>query len=61
MIKNPPAKAGDITAASLIPGLGRSPGEEQPTPVILPGESWTGDPDRLQSIGSKESDITEAT
>ena len=26
MVKNPPANAGDITDADLIPGLGRSPG-----------------------------------
>ena len=32
----------------------------QPTPVVLPGESpWTEDPGGLQSLGSKESDITE--
>ena len=27
MVKNPPAHAGDIRDAGLIPGLGRSPGE----------------------------------
>ena len=27
MVKNPSAKAGDITDSGLIPGLGRSPGE----------------------------------
>ena len=27
MVKNPPANAGDIKDVSLIPGLGRSPGE----------------------------------
>ena len=27
MVKNPPASAGDIRDAGLIPGLGRSPGE----------------------------------
>ena len=26
VVKNPPAKAGDIRDADLIPGLGRSPG-----------------------------------
>ena len=36
MVKNLPANAGD-----LIPGSGRSPGEENgyPTPVFLPGKS----------------------
>ena len=39
MIKNSPANAGDIRDAGSIPGLGRSPGGGQPTPVLLPGES----------------------
>ena len=29
VVKNPPANARDIRAASSIPGLGRSPGGEQ--------------------------------
>ena len=34
----------------------------QPTPVLLPGESpWTEEPGRLQSIASKELDMTEVT
>ena len=34
----------------------------QPTPVLLPGESpWTEEPGRLQSIASKEMDMTEVT
>ena len=28
MVKNPPASAGDARYLGLIPGLGRSPGEE---------------------------------
>ena len=37
MVKNPPANAGE---AASIPGLGRSPGEDNgnPTPVFLPEE-----------------------
>ena len=41
-IKNPPANAGDM---GLIPGWGRSPGEDplekewEPVPVFLPGKS----------------------
>ena len=32
----------------LIPGLGRSPGQGQPTQVFLPGESpWTEEPGGL--------------
>ena len=34
------------------PGLGRSPGEGQPIPVFLPGESlWKEEPGGLQSMG----------
>ena len=37
MVKNPPAKTDDT---GLIPGSGRSPGEEMATiPVFLPGKS----------------------
>ena len=36
MVNNLSANAGD---ADLIPGLGRSLGGGQPTPVFLPGES----------------------
>ena len=41
MVKNPPANAGDIRVAGLIPGSGRSPPEKKmaTTPVFLPGES----------------------
>ena len=33
MVKNPPANAGDIRDAGLIPGLGRSPGEGNDNPL----------------------------
>ena len=33
MVKNPPANAGDIKDAGLIPGLGRSPGEGNGKPL----------------------------
>ena len=41
MVKKPPANAGDLRDAGVIPGLGRSPGEGNGniTPVFLPGES----------------------
>ena len=47
VIKNPPAKAGDV---GLIPGPGRSPEERNGNPlqVFLPGKSHGG----LQSVGS---------
>ena len=33
VVKNPPANAGDIRDARLIPGSGRSPGEGYGTPL----------------------------
>ena len=33
VVKNPPANAGDIRDAGSIPGLGRSPGEENGNPL----------------------------
>ena len=33
MIKNPPAKAGDMRDSGFIPGLGRSPGEGNGNPL----------------------------
>ena len=50
MVKNPPAKAGDV---GLIPGSGTSPGEGNATHSnILAWEiSWTEKPDGLQSMG----------
>ena len=45
--KESACNAGD---PSLIPGLGRSPGEWQPTPVFLPGEVCE---QSLQSMGSR--------
>ena len=60
MVKNPPASAGDAGDLGLIPGLGRSPGEEngnllQYSCLKIP---WTEEPGRLQSMGSQESDTT---
>ena len=47
MVKNPPANAGDIRGARLIPGLGRSPGEGNGNPLQysclvnpMDGEAW---------------------
>ena len=47
VVKNPPANAGDI---SLIPGLGRFPGEGNGNPLHweIP---WTEEPVRLWSLG----------
>ena len=48
--KESACNGGDL---GLIPGLGRSLGEEwQPTPVFLPGESpWTEEPGGIQPMG----------
>ena len=44
--------SGAIRDAGLTPGLGRSPGGGQCTPLFLPGESpWTEEPGRLLSMG----------
>ena len=50
--KESACNAGDL---SLIPGLGRSPGERLPTPVFWPGE-FHG---LYSSWGHKELDLTE--
>ena len=39
VVKNLPAKAGDVRDVGWIPRLGRSSGGGKPTPVFLPGES----------------------
>ena len=44
-VKECACNAGDLGS---IPGLGRSPGQGQPTQVFLPGESpWTEEPGGL--------------
>ena len=49
MVKNPLANAGDATDSGLIPGLGRSPGEEMAThySILAWKIPWTEDPGRL--------------
>ena len=53
---------GDTGDVGSIPGLGRPPGEGNSNPLHLP---WiilcTEEPGRLQSMGCKESGITENT
>ena len=58
VVKNPPANAGD---ASLIPGSGRSPGEDgrQPIPVFLPGKANGQRRWQATAHGITESDRTE--
>ena len=62
LVKNPSAKAGDVTEAGLIPRLGNIPWRRkwQSTPVFLPGKfrgqrSLVG----YSSWDCKESDMTE--
>ena len=57
VVKNPPANAGD---ASLISKSGRSLEKEMAThSSVLAWEiPWTKEPDRLQSMGLQESDMT---
>ena len=64
MVKNPPAKAGDVRDVSLVPGSGRSPRvrKRQAMPVYLPGKSHG----QRSLVGYspwdfKESDMTEYT
>ena len=58
VVKNPPANAGDIRDARLIPGSGRSPGKVMGTHSSI--LAWRIPRDRgVQS--RKESDTTEVT
>ena len=53
VVKNLPANAGDTRDMGLIPGSGRSPGEENGNPLqILAWRiPWKEEPGGLQSIG----------
>ena len=58
VVKNPPANTADSRDAGWIPGLGRSPGEENGNPLqysCLGKISWTEEPGRLQSMGLQKS------
>ena len=64
VVKNPPANVGDIRDTGSIPGLGRSPegghgNHARITPVFLSGKSHGQMSLMLQSMGCKESDMTE--
>ena len=54
VVKNPPANAGDV---GLIPGSGRSLGEENGNPLQYSclGNPMKREPGRLQSIGLQKS------
>ena len=55
MVKNPPANAGDVRDASLIPGREDLLEEGMAThsSILAWRIQWTEDPGRLQSIGSQ--------
>ena len=55
VVKNLPVSAGDTRDRGSIPGLGRSPGEGQPThsSILAWRVPWTEEPGRLQSMGSQ--------
>ena len=61
MVENPPANAGDVRGAGLIPGLGRSPGDGQGNPLSILAWKipWTEEPDGLLSIGLQGADTIE--
>ena len=63
VVKNPPANAGVVRDAGLTLGSGRSPGEGTGThsSILAWRISWTEESGGLSSVGSKESDMTEAT
>ena len=58
VVKNMPANSGDLRDSGLIPGLGRSCGEEKgkPTPVFLPAVSHGQRSLVYSPRGHKESD-----
>ena len=62
-VKNTPAKAGDVKNVGLIPGLGRSPGEGNGSPLQYSclENRWTEGPGGPQSMGLQELDTTAAT
>ena len=55
VVKNPPAKAGDIRDAGSVPGMERSPGEGDSNSLqhsCLEAPTWTEEPGGLHFIGS---------
>ena len=53
VVKNPPAKAGELLDTGLIPGSERSPGGQHGNPLRVPAwrNPWTEEPGGLQSVG----------
>ena len=62
MVKNPPAKAGDLRAVGLILGLGRSPGGGNGNPLQYSClENGERSPVGYSPQGHKELDTSEHT
>ena len=63
VVKNPPAKAGDIKDTGSIPGLGRCPGEGNGNPLqnSCLENRMEGSLKGYCPCGHKESDMTEVT
>ena len=63
VVKNLPVSAGDIRDTGSIPGLERSLEKETAThsSILAWRIPWSEKPGRLQSIGSKKSNMIEAT
>ena len=62
-VKSPPSNAGDMSDMGSIPGSGRSPGggHGNSLHILAWRIPWTEEPGGLQSIGLKESNMTEVT
>ena len=63
VVKNLPAKAGDIRDVVSIPGLGGCPGEVygNHSSILAWRIPWTEEPGRIEFMGHKELDMAEAT
>ena len=63
VVKNPPAKAGDVRDEGSIPGWGRSPGggHGNHSGIFSWEIPWTEKPGGYSPWGSKKLDTTEAT
>ena len=62
VVNNPPANAGDMKRG-FDPWVGKISWRKkwQPTPMFLPGESWTEEPCRLRSMGLQRGEHNLAT
>ena len=63
-VENPPANVGDVRDMGSISGGGEDPLEEDMAThsnILDCRIPWTEEPGGLQSMGSQESDVTEAT